>query len=183
MSTSVAGRRSSGSGSSRGTGDAPGHSVEDAPLLIGEIAALTGVSADTLRYYERRGLLQPGGRRASGYRVYPASAVGVVRFIKQAQTLGFTLVEVEELLRLRGAVGRPAAALEAREVAVAKLRDIDEKVRQLGALRGALADLVAECERTCGDGRALTNARDCPIIAALNDGDDAPPPVQPDRGA
>ena len=139
------------------------------PLRIGDLAAAAGVSPDTLRYYERRGLLQPSGRRASGYREYPSASVGVVRFIKQAQALGFTLVEVEELLRLRRAVGRPAAALEAREVAVAKLRDIDDKLRQLGALRGALADLVAECERACGDGRLLADARDCPIIAALDD--------------
>ena len=138
---------------------------------IGDLAAAAGVSPDTLRYYERRGLLQPSGRRASGYREYPSASVGVVRFIKQAQALGFTLVDVGELLRLRGAVGRPAAALEVREVAVAKLRDLDERMRQLGALRGALADLVAECERACGDGRTLADARDCPIIAALNDGD------------
>ena len=141
------------------------------PLRIGDLAAAAGVSPDTLRYYERRGLLQPSGRRASGYREYPSASVGVVRFIKQAQALGFTLVDVGELLRLRGAVGRPAAALEVREVAVAKLRDLDERMRQLGALRGALADLVAECERACGDGRTLADARDCPIIAALNDGD------------
>ena len=92
-----------------------------------------------------------------------------MRFIKQAQALGFTLVEVEELLRLRRAVGHPAAALEARAVATGKLRDIDDKLRQLGALRAALADLVAECERACGDGRLLADARDCPIIAALDD--------------
>lgn len=149
------------------------------PLRIGDLAAAAGVTPDALRYYERRGLLEPSGRRASGYREYPPESVGIVRFIKQAQALGFTLVEVEELLRLREAVGRPAAALGAREVAVAKLRDIDERVRQLGALRGALADLVAECERECGDGRALADARDCPILAALNDGDAARPAVPP----
>ena len=145
------------------------------PLRIGDLAAAAGVSPDTLRYYERRGLLQPAGRRASGYREYPSESVGVVRFIKRAQALGFTLVEIEELLRLRDAIGRPATALGAREVAVAKLRDIDERVRQLGALRGALADLVAECERECGDGRTLADARDCPILAALSDCDAARP--------
>ena len=144
-------------------------------LRIGDLAARAGVSADALRYYERRGLLRPSGRRASGYREYPPEAAGTVRFIKQAQALGFTLVEVEELLRLRDAVGRPAAALEAREVAAAKLRDIDDKLRQLGALRDALAGLVAECERACGDGRLLADARDCPIIAALDDDHRDPP--------
>ena len=149
----------------------PEREAESTALRIGDLASLAGVSADALRYYERRGLLRPSGRRASGYRQYPRGAVDVVRFIKQAQALGFSLGEVEELLRLRGAVGQPTSALQAREVAAAKVRDIDEKVRQLGALRHALAGLVADCERTCGDGRALADARDCPIIAALNDGD------------
>ena len=150
-----------------------------ATLRIGDLAARTGVSVDALRYYERRGLLRPTGRRASGYREYPPEAAALVRFIKQAQALGFTLVEVEELLRLRGAVGRRAAALEAREVTLGKLHEIDEKVRQLQALRGALAGLVAECERTCGDGEALADARDCPIIGAPNAADAAESPVLP----
>jgi DNA-binding transcriptional MerR regulator len=157
------------------TGSEPG----SAALRIGDLAALARVSADALRYYERRGLLRPSGRRASGYRLYARDAVGVVRFIKQAQALGFSLDEVEALLRLRSAVGEPTSALQAREVAVAKLRDVDEKVRQLGALRNALAGLVADCERTCGDGRALPDARACPIIAALNDGDADPPSSRP----
>jgi DNA-binding transcriptional MerR regulator len=150
----------------------------DEALRIGDLAARADVSADTLRYYERRGLLQPSGRRASGYREYLPDAVGVVQFIKHAQALGFTLAEVDELLRLRGTTGGRGAALEVRDVAIAKIRDIDEKLRMLGALRGALADLVAECEQTCGVGTAATNAPDCPIIAALNHGDrDAAPPA------
>ena len=144
---------------------------ESGALRIGDLAALAGVSADTLRYYERRGLLRPSGRRASGYREYPPEAAAVVRFIKHAQTLGFTLGEVEELLRLRGASGRQEAGLEVRHVAVAKIRDIDERLRKLGALRGALTELVAECDQTCGAG-AVADPLDCPIIAALNAPDD-----------
>ena len=157
-------------------GPEPGSEPGPTALHIGDLAALAQVSPDALRYYERRGLLRPSGRRASGYRQYAGEAVGVVRFIKQAQALGFSLDEVAELLRLRSAVGQPTSALQAREVAVAKLRDIDEKVRRLGALRTALAGLVADCERTCGDGRALPDARACPIIAALNDGAAELPP-------
>ena len=140
-----------------------------AALRIGDLAARAGVSADTLRYYERRGLLPPSARRASGYREYPPDAVRLVRFIKQTQALGFALSEVEELIRLRGAAGRRGARLEARDVAAAKIRDIDDRVRQLGALRAALAGLVAECERTCGPDGEADDAPDCPIIAALND--------------
>ena len=141
----------------------------DVVLRIGDLAARAGVSVDALRYYERRGLLRPTGRRASGYREYPPEAAAVVRFIKRAQILGFTLAEVEELVRLRADARQPAAALAAREVAAAKVRDIDDRVRQLLALRGALAGLVEACEATCGpDGPPA--AADCPIIEALDAG-------------
>jgi DNA-binding transcriptional MerR regulator len=141
-------------------------------LRIGDVAARAGVSVDALRYYERRGLLQPTGRRASGYREYPPDAAQLVRFIKRAQALGFTLAEVEELVRLRGDARRPDAALAARDVAQAKIRDIDERVRQLTALRGALAQLVESCEATCGSACAPPDAH-CAIIGALDGADDA----------
>lgn len=154
-----------------------------AVLRIGDLAAAAGISPDALRYYERRGLLQPTGRRASGYREYPPEAVGVVRFIKHAQALGFSLAEVRELLRLRGAPGRRGAGLEAREVAVGKLRDIDEKLRMLGALRESLSELVAECDQTCGaDVAAAADSLDCPIIAALNAPNDAAPTPRASAG-
>lgn len=133
-----------------------------ARLRIGDLAARTGVSVDALRYYERRGLLRPTGRRASGYREYPPEAAALVRFIKRAQALGFTLAEVEELVRLR------ADALAACDVAAAKVRDIDDRVRQLLALRGALAELVDACETTCGPNGPADDAG-CPIIGAFDD--------------
>ncbi len=139
---------------------------ERRPLLIGDLAIAASVSPDTLRHYERRGLLLPSGRRPSGYREYPTESVAVVRFIQHAQALGFTLAEVDELLQRRGGIGQPGAALSVRAVAVAKLQDIDEKLQQLETLRGALADLVAECEQACGDGRTLSDSRDCPILSA-----------------
>ena len=143
-----------------------------APLRIGDLAEQAGVSVDALRYYERRGLVRPTGRRPSGYREYPADAVAVVRFVKRAQALGFSLAEVDELLRIRGDVDRAEAALAAREVARAKIRDIDARVRQLQALRGALAGLVEDCEQVCV-GCALPEAASCPIIAALADDRDS----------
>ena len=143
--------------------------ARSATLRIGDLAARTGVSVDALRYYERRGLLRPTGRRVSGYREYPPEAAALVRFIKRAQALGFTLAEVEELVRLRADARRPAAALAARHVAAAKVRDIDDRVRQLLALRGALAGLVEACETTCGPDGPADDAS-CPIIGALDDG-------------
>lgn len=142
------------------------------PILhIGDLAARAGVSADTLRYYERRGLLQPSGRRASGYREYPPEAEDVVRFIKHAQALGFTLAEVEELLPLRQGSARRAVGLEVRDVAMAKIVDIDAKLRALDALRRTLVDLVAECDETCGADAGSDETLGCPIIAALDAAD------------
>lgn len=137
-------------------------------LRIGDLAKRAGVSADTLRYYERRGLLHPSRRRVSGYREYLPEAAGIVHFIKHAQVLGFTLAEIDELLQLRGSATRRGTGLAVHDVAVAKIRDIDEKMRMLGTLRRALADLVVECEQTCGPD-AVVDARDCPIIAALSE--------------
>ena len=137
-------------------------------LRIGDLAARAGVSVDALRYYERRGLLRPTGRRASGYREYPPEAAGLVRFIKRAQALGFTLAEVEELVRLRADARQPTAALAARDLDRAKIADIDARVRQLTALRGALVELVDACESAC-DTQGPPPAGGCPIIGALND--------------
>lgn len=142
-------------------------------LHIGDLAIRAGVSADTLRYYERRGLLLPSGRRASGYREYRPEAADVVHFIRHAQALGFTLAEVEELLSLRQSSARPEIGLEVRGVAVAKIRDIDEKLRLLAALRHTLVDLVAECDQTCGTDAGMADTLECPIIAALDAPDGA----------
>ena len=153
------------------TGAMPAECAPSAGALrIGDLAGYAGVSVDALRYYERRGLLRPSGRRPSGYREYPPEAASLVRFIKRAQALGFTLAEVEELVRLRGDARRPAAPLEAREVAAAKIRDIDERVRQLLALRDGLSELVATCEATCDAADAAADVG-CPIIGALDGGD------------
>lgn len=106
----------------------------------------------------------------------------MVRFIKHAQALGFTLAEVEELLPLRQGSARREIGLEVRGVAVAKIRDIDEKLRLLGALRSALVDLLADCDEICGGDAALEVTPGCPIIAALDAPDDERrPPRIPSR--
>lgn len=129
-------------------------------LRTGEVAALAGVNVQTLRYYERRGLLKEPERRPSGYRQYPAEAVQLIRFIKRAQELGFTLSEVEDLLRLRDDQG--TACAEVRSAAEAKIEDIERKIRHLRAMKRALGVLVASCA-TEG------SVRRCPILEALED--------------
>jgi Hg(II)-responsive transcriptional regulator len=131
-------------------------------MQTGEVAARAGVNIQTLRYYERRGLLGRPPRTASGYRRYSEDAVRIVRFVKRAQELGFTLDEAEQLLRLRRV--SPARQSSVRSLAAAKVADIESKMRQLAAMRAALQQMLSAC---CGDG-----ALECPILEALErDGD------------
>jgi MerR family copper efflux transcriptional regulator len=131
-------------------------------MRIGQVAAEAGVNIDTLRYYERRGLLDAPQRRPSGYREYPPETVQILRFIKRAQDLGFTLNEIEELLKLRRLKG--ASRPEVRALAKAKVRAIDEKMAQLKAIRDALGVLLEAC--ACGRARSQL---ECPILEALDD--------------
>ena len=128
-------------------------------MWISQTAKEAGVNAQTLRYYERRGLLPEPPRRGSGYREYPADAVRIVRFIKRAQELGFTLDEIEELVRLRGV--RRGDRHRVRTIAELKIEDIDRKIAQLQSMRLALDRLVKSCHRG--------GATECPIIDALNE--------------
>jgi len=127
-------------------------------LLIGQVASAAGVGVETLRYYERRGIIAEPARTASGYRCYPPEVVRVVRFIKRAQALGFSLAEIEVLLDLRD--DRSASCTEVKALAEAKIDDLDGRVRDLTALRAALEALVRSCRRT-------PEERHCPILEAL----------------
>jgi len=127
-------------------------------LRTGEVAKAAGVNIQTLRFYEREGLLTPPKRTAAGYRQYGDDAVRIVTFIKRAQELGFTLREAKELLKLRSA--GPKRAPAARAAAETKIRDVDEKIRDLTAMRAALSSLVATC--ACEEGSVS-----CPILEAL----------------
>ena len=130
----------------------------DTTLRIGAVAGQADVNVQTLRFYERRGLLPKPARAASGYRAYTPDTPDVVRFIKRAQELGFTLNEVAELLRLRAAPSRDRVKI--RKIAHAKIADIDAKVARLTAMRDSIASLITCCE----NGDALR----CSIIDALN---------------
>jgi MerR family transcriptional regulator, copper efflux regulator len=128
-------------------------------LTTGELAEQAKVHVETLRYYERRGLIEQPPRSASNYRLYPEDAVRRVRFIKRAQELGFSLKDIKELLSLRAAP--EAECGEVRRHAEAKIVDINEKIHSLMAMKSALSKLVAECS---GEG-PLT---ECPILESLD---------------
>jgi len=124
-----------------------------------DVAARAGVNAQTLRYYERRGLLAEPPRSPSGYRDYPDSAVRVVRFVKQAQALGFALAGVEQLLTL--ADGGPHSCEQARTLAQTQMAELDRKVADLQRMRASLGELVATCERPRAE-------RSCPLLEAID---------------
>lgn len=128
---------------------------------IGSLAKLAGVGIDTVRYYERAGLLAPNRRLASGYRRYSDLELARLRFIRRAQALGFTLREIRELLAL--SARRDVARVK--RSAQTKLLDVEAKIAALEKVRDGLATLVAACP---GHGRAV----DCPILKALG-GEDA----------
>lgn len=129
------------------------------PLTIGDVARRAGLGVETIRFYERRGLVRRPPRPATGFRTYPEETVARIRFIRQAQAIGFTLQEIAGLLALRVAPGTDCAAVRAR--ATAKLANVDARLAELGRIRAALAKLVAMCP---GSGAVAR----CTILDALD---------------
>ena len=127
-------------------------------LTTSQLANSAGVNVETLRYYERRGLLPEPPRRASGYRQYSQDDVARLQFIKRAKDLGFTLQEVQELLNLRVDPDTPCAMVKRR--ADLKIIDIEAKLQSLKRIKKALNKLAATCS-----GRGPVG--DCPILEAL----------------
>lgn len=128
-------------------------------MRIGEFAKKAGVNVQTVRYYERRGLLPEPERRDSGYREYPPECLDRLQFIRRSQELGFTLSEIEELLTLRTDPRTTAADVKAR--AEAKIADIETRIQDLRQIQHALQDLAGQCRGEHGP------TGDCPLLAAM----------------
>ena len=139
-------------------------------LTIGEAAAASGGSAKMIRYYEGIGLIAPATRTASGYRSYGEREVHVLRFIRRARDLGFSVEGIAELLSLWTDRGRPSR--EVRRLAEAQIGRLEARIAELEAMRDTLGRLVACC---AGDDRP-----DCPILADLEAG--APTDARPGGG-
>ena len=135
-------------------------------MRIGEVAVGAAVNVQTLRYYERVGLLPAPQRRPSGYRSYDAETVRRVRFIRRAQALGFTLAEIGDLLDLRAQSESSCTRVEAR--AAVTLDRIAEKIRDLETIREALGEYVDAC-------RARRSLAECPLLGALDQTDESSP--------
>lgn len=129
-------------------------------MKIGELAQRTGVPIDTVRYYERQGLLPQPERRPSGYRSYQSGDVTRLRFVRRAKALGFTLEEIRELLELSGRREDDMGSLKA--AAEHKLADVEAKLAELARIRDGLRTLVQACP-----GHGALDA--CPILHALDE--------------
>lgn len=127
-------------------------------LSIGQVAKATGVSVETIRFYEKRGLVSAPARTAAGYRQYPPETVKRIGFIQHAKDAGFTLSEVGELLTLRQAESDTCSQVKRR--AQLKLLDVERRLQDLHMVRNALSGLIARCDITDQMG-------ECPIIEAL----------------
>lgn len=113
-------------------------------MTISKAAQSAGVGVETIRFYERKGLInQPPKPTAGGYREYPPETVEQISFVRQAQEIGFSLREIEELLSLRADPATDCA--EVRDRARDKLDEVDHKMEQLGRIRGALEELIVAC--------------------------------------
>lgn len=128
-------------------------------MTIGKLAQSAGVGVETVRFYERKGLLAEPMRGESGYRQYRPGSLIRLRFIRQAKELGFTLPEIQELLSLR--VSSTASCAEVQERIQAKLANIEERIRSLKRMKRALNGMAAICLS-----EALPTS-ECPILDAL----------------
>ena len=137
-----------------------GMNTQNPSLTIGAVAKRVGVAIDTIRYYEREGLLPEPQRRASGYRSYGDGTIVQLRFIRRAKDLGFTLEEIRELLVLSADRQRGVKAVKRR--AQQRLAAIEQRIVELQRVRDGLAQLVDSCP---GHGKP----EECPILRALSD--------------
>ena len=126
-------------------------------LSIGEVSETTGLSADTLRYYERIGLLRAVARNRGGQRRYGADDIARLRFVRRAQAMDFSLGEIAQLLELRERGGDVRG--DVRAMTEAKLAAIQQRIQTLSRLRDELAELVRQCR---------SSERDCPIIERMD---------------
>ncbi len=136
-------------------------------MTIGQVARHTGLDIETVRYYEREGLIPPPPRSTGGYRRYSADSIRRLSFVRQAKALGFSLAEIRELLSL--SADSQASSHAVKQLAEQRLADIDSRIAALERMRAALVHVTGQCP---GD----VPRAECPILAALADGPAAPLP-------
>jgi len=137
--------------------------ADDTMFSIGELAARTGVSRDTLRYYERLGLLPRAPRTSGGFRLYSPETVDRLRFIQRAQSMGFTLEEIRELVTFDGQGGIKRCQ-RVRDLLATKLQELDARLSELRAFRRTLRESLELCDRSL----AQHANGECPVVEPLH---------------
>ena len=132
-------------------------------MKIGELSKNTGFQVETLRYYEKQGLLEPVSRSESGYRQYDEKSLSQLHFIKQAKSVGFSLNDISELLTLRVDKDQHSCG-EVKSIAEQKLKQINIKIKELNRMREALHKISDAC---CG---GVEPATSCTILSSLEEG-------------
>ncbi len=133
------------------------------PLTIGQVAERSGIGIETVRFYERKGLVEEPPRADSGYRQYPEDVVARIRFIRRAKELGFKLSEISQLLSLR--VDPDTTCADVKKQTELKIADVEEKIRVLQGIKTALKKLAASCVGT-------GPTSECPILESLDSQDE-----------
>jgi MerR family mercuric resistance operon transcriptional regulator len=128
-------------------------------LTVSQVAKQAGINLQTIRYYERQGLLAPRSRTEAGYRIFSPESVRRIRFIKRAQELGFSLHEIKELLALR--IDAHTTQADIRKRTQAKIVDVEQKILHLQAIHTSLLRMAEDCSG-CG------SLKDCPILESLD---------------
>lgn len=136
--------------------------MQGRPLTIGRLAKAAGVNVETIRYYQRRGLIAEPRRPPGGHRNYAPEVLGQIAFVRRAQQLGFSLAEVKDLLQLSDG----KSTRKARAIAERKVEFLERQITQMGRMRGRLISLIDASKRA-------TPRQPCPIIAELA-GQEAP---------
>ncbi|MER3427242.1 MAG: heavy metal-responsive transcriptional regulator [Pyrinomonas sp.] len=131
-------------------------------LLIGEVAARAGVSVDTIRYYERRRLLPPAARTTGGFRLFKSDVIARVRFIKQAQSIGFSLEEIAALFSSKDSISE---CQKMRDLLQVKIKELDERIAELRRMRRLLHRYLDECEREL---RRHGKVAECPVVDEIS---------------
>ena len=129
-------------------------------MSIGALSKKSGIGIETIRYYERIGVLAPVGRKTSGYRVYDNDSSRTLRFLKNAQGLGFSLAEIKDLLKLR--VNKASRCEDVQIRAAKHLQDVEDKIKKLESIQVILSKLIRQCQT-----RKTSNS--CPILECFED--------------
>lgn len=135
---------------------------------IGEAAKLAGVSVDTVRFYQKLGLVHVPTRSTGGYRLFDQDQIHNLQFVRHAQDLGFSLNEIRDLLALRQ---KPHACAEVQSMLKRKVADVRKKIKSLAALEAELARELRSCERELRSKRAIKHKDCCPLLSKLDEVD------------